>query len=121
MEDFRLDSWPMLLGFLWPALGWLLSLLFYGFVAALGFLGHKHTASRGWMFLGFGAATAFVGTLPTVFPFMMMFAASMSNYIGLLSVALGIIGLLKLAAGILFAIGLFLLYKENRGAFRRAP
>jgi len=109
----------MLLGFLWPALGWLLSLLFYGFVAALGFLGHKHTASRGWMFLGFGAATAFVATLPTVFPFMMMFAASLSNYIGLLSVALGVFGLLKVAAGVLFGLGLFTLFKEHKGLCRQ--
>lgn len=119
MEDFRLDSWPMLLGFLWPALGWLLGLLFYGFVAALGFLGHKHTASRGWMFLGFGAAAAFVATLPTVFPIMMMFAASLSNYIGLLSVALGVLGLLKIAAGVLFALGLFTLFKEHKKILRR--
>jgi hypothetical protein len=111
----------MLLGFLWPALGWLLSLLFYGFVAALGFLGHKHTASRGWLFLGFGGAIAGVATLPTVFPVMMMFAASMSNYVGLLSVALGVLGLLKIAAGVLFALGLFTLFKEHKGFLRRAP
>jgi hypothetical protein len=109
----------MLLGFLWPALGWLLSPLFYGLVAALGFLGHKHTASRGWMFLGFGAATAFVATLPTVFPFMMMFVSTLANQIGFLSVALGFLGLLKIAAGVLFVLGLFTLLKEHRSLFRR--
>jgi len=115
MEDFRLDSWPMLLGFLWPALGWLLSLLFYGLVAALGFLGHKHTASRGWLLLGFGGAIAFVATLPTVLPFMMMIVSTLTNQIGFLSVALGFLGLLKIAAGVLFALGLFTLLKEHRG------
>lgn len=121
MEDFRLDSWSMLLGLLWPSLGWLLSLLFYGFVAILGFLGHKHTANRGWMFLGFGAATAFVATVPSIFHLMMMFAAYRSDYIGLLSVGLGLLGLLKIAAGFLFALGLFTLFKDHKDLIRRTP
>ncbi len=121
MDDFRPDNWPLLLGFLWPTLGWLLSLIFYGLVTALGFWGHKRTASRGWMFLAFGGAIAFVATLPTVFPVMMMFAASMSNYVGLLSVALGVLGLLKIAAGVLFALGLFTLFKEHKSFLRKAP
>ena len=119
MEDFRLDSWPMLLGFLWPTLDWFLSLVFYGLVTALGFVGHKHTGSRGWMLLGFGGAIAFVATLPTVFPLMMMFVSTLANQIGFLSVALGFLALLKIAAGVLFALGLFTLFKEHRGFFRR--
>ncbi len=121
MEDFRLDSWPMLLGFLWPALGWLLSLLFYGFVSAVGFLGHKHTAGRGWLLLGFGGAIAFVAALPAVYPFLAMYLASATTDIGFLPILMLVQSLFKLVASILFAIGLLLIYKEHRGAFRRAP
>jgi len=119
MGDFRLDSWPMLLGVLWPTLDWFLSLVFYGLVTALGFVGHKHTGSRGWMLLGFGGAIAFVATLPTVLPLIMMLLSTLANQIGFLSVALAFLGLLKIAAGVLFALGLFTLLKEHRGLFRR--
>jgi hypothetical protein len=119
MEGSRLDSWSLLLGIAFPVFAWLLSLAFYGFVSALGFLGHKHTAGRGWLLLGFGGVIAFVAALPAVYPFLAMYLASATTYIGFLSILMLVQSLLKLVAGILFAIGLLILLKEHKGLFRK--
>jgi hypothetical protein len=111
----------MLLGLLWPTLGWLLGLVYHGLVAALGFLGHRRTGSRGWMLIGFGGAIAFLGTLPGVLPFLTMFLGGMGDYLGLLAIAVGILGILNIAGGVLIALGLFTLYKEHKERFPKAP
>jgi hypothetical protein len=119
MEDFRLDSWPLLLGMLFPALGWLLGLAFYVLVAVLGFLGYKHTFSKGWMLLGMGGVLGFLATLPAIYPFYAMRFASSGAYIGLLPVLMGIEGLVRLIAGVLFTVGLFFLFKEHKSLFKQ--